>query len=457
MPQHTDLKNIFNTETALKAPLFLIYSPAVSVRLRYVCDFIFNRVLHVNFKITTDVNEFENRSTPGINYSEKKIHGAVQIIPQSLLFETGISTLQPEPFIKENRIWFFETESSDKSVFHFDIFCAVFYFISRCEEWQEVEKDQHERFETKASLLFKPKFHLKPVVDHWILELKAHLESVYPNVIFPEKKFRFVSTIDVDNLYAYKSKGFIRTLGAALKDLLKLDLKNLGQRLSVLSGRSSDPFDVYEEVSTFCLEKQIPLVCFFLFRTGTRYDRTVDPGSGAFKKVFEVLKKNKAMIGLHPSYDAAFKEGMLAGELENLSLQANEKINLSRQHFLRFDIKTTPKLLLRCGITTDFSMGFASTPGFRAGTSHPFKYYDFETETETELLFVPFCGMDGAYFVYDTISPDAAFQSLMDLAIEVRKTKGYFISVFHERTFSNHLYPGFGPLYKKLYVKLKEL
>lgn len=102
-------------------------------------------------------------------------------------------------------------------------------------------------------------------------------------------------------------------------------------------------------------------------------------------------------------------------------------------------------------------MGFASYPGFRAGTSRPFHYYDFAKEASTELLFVPFCAMDGAYTVYDLADPDAALNSMLHLAKEVKKVNGLFITVFHERTFFDHLYMGFGTLYKKLHSRVKEL
>jgi hypothetical protein len=101
-------------------------------------------------------------------------------------------------------------------------------------------------------------------------------------------------------------------------------------------------------------------------------------------------------------------------------------------------------------VKADFSMGFASGAGFRAGTTQPFYFYDFKKEEGTEFLFVPFCAMDGAYFVYNNVSAETAFKELLSLKNEVRKVNGIFLSVFHERTFAEHLYPGFGEMYKKL-------
>ncbi len=97
-------------------------------------------------------------------------------------------------------------------------------------------------------------------------------------------------------------------------------------------------------------------------------------------------------------------------------------------------------------------MGFASQIGFRAGTSQPFYYYDFSVEKKSELLFVPFCAMDGAYFVYNKITQSEALDSLMKMAKEVKKVNGLFISVFHERTFYSELYNGFGDVYKTLHL-----
>ena len=449
------LHKLLNLEVAPESPGFIIYSEKQSARLNYVAKFIFETVLKVNVNITLSSSEFETSKLFKINYSSTSVANAFQVRPQSLLFETGVSENKPKAKLKNDLIYFFESEST--SNLSYDIFSAVFYFISRYEEWQAFEYDAHGRFEAKESVLFKNKMHLKPVVDLWIQEFKNELAKFFKEINFPKNKFKIISTIDVDNLYAYKEKGFLRTAGAICRDLLKLDLVNLKLRKNVLSKKKEDPFDIYSSVSDFCLEKKIPLIYFFLFKSGTKHDRTVDPNSKAFVEVFKRIKDLSAFIGLHPSYNSSVDKDLLIQEQNLLNQKTNENITISRQHYLRFNIQTTPKLLIDNGFIADFTMGYASSPGFRAGTSFPFYYYDLAAEQQKELLFVPFCVMDGAYFVYDTISPDHMLNSLLSLAKEVKKVDGLFVSVFHERTFSNHLYPGYDRIYKNFHQTVNEL
>ncbi len=448
------LHTLLGLDVNAASPDFIIYSEEVSPRLNYVAEFIFKHVLKVKVVICNSISEFGASAFFKINYSEQAITGSFQILPAGFLGEKGIDESKPFYTLKNELIYFFETK--EKANLDYDIFSAVFYFISRHEEWQSFETDSHGRFEAKASILFKNNLHLKPVVDIWIMELKNELQKFYSNIQFPQTKFKAISTIDVDNLYAYKAKGFLRTSGAVLKDVLKFDLANLKYRISVLQNKKKDPFDIYTEVSEFCATKNIPLFVFFLFRTGNKYDRTVDPRSAAFAEVTERLKKRGAIIGLHPSYYASQEKGLLQDEIQTFSKTSSLPIKLSRQHYLRFNIKTTPGLLIQNGIIADFTMGFASLPGFRAGTSFPFYYFNFNKNKQEELLMVPFCTMDGAYFVYDNTDPEKMLSSLKDLAAEVKKVNGLFVSVFHERTFSNHLYPGYDRIYNNFYQTIND-
>lgn len=442
-----DLHTLLNPGPAGNSPTFIIYSEQVTKRLDFTCRFIFNHVLKINYVLTSGKNEFNSSSFYKINYSQELIDNAFHCVPGGLLSQSSITNEKPGIKIKNGLIYFYETKEGD---LHFDVFSAVFFMVSRYEEWQQFTPDKHGRFERDQSVLFRSNFHNRPVVDLWILELRKELALFNKEIIFPRVSFQTIATIDVDNLFAYSHKGFIRTIGASLKDVAKGDLKNLKRRLSVVLGKEKDPFDIYESFSEFCSKNKIPLIYFFLFKSGTQYDRTVNPLSPAFIRIFNLVRQKRALIGLHPSYHSSDSESILAAEVKDFAASSGNSVLLSRQHYLRFNIKTTPRQLLKNGILADFSMGFASGAGFRAGTAYPFYYYDFTSEQESELLLVPFCAMDGAYFIYDKASPEHALQSLQELKAEVKKTGGLFVTVFHERTFDNKLYSGFSKIYKLL-------
>ncbi|MCC6369903.1 MAG: hypothetical protein IT236_02735 [Bacteroidia bacterium] len=449
------ISDLFNNNPAASAPRFLVFAPQSSERLHFVCRFIFNRVLNCHCTITEQLTDL---NTPGvfvINYSNQALPNTFQLWPEGLLQETSIREQKPALTVVQNRPYLFE-HSHNQSPLPFDVFSAVFYFISRYEEWQSYQADAHGRFEAAASLAFQHQLHERPLVDEWIMALAQSLQSVYPNINFPPKTFQVLSTIDVDNLFAFKHKSLWRSIGASLRDAGKFNFKNMVLRAKVLSGAHADPFDIYQATSAFCQQQHIPLIYFFLYRSGTKFDRTVETNSLAFKSVFEVLKSNQAFFGLHPSYNSAYQSGLLEEEYKKSCGASQSNIIASRQHYLRYNIRQLPQRLIGLGIRYDFTMGWASVPGFRAGTAYPFYHYHFDSEKTLDLLHVPFCAMDGAYLNYQHQSAETAYHSMLGLAEKIKITGGYFVTVFHESTISDHLYKGFGTLYKNLHLALKE-
>ena len=70
------------------------------------------------------------------------------------------------------------------------------------------------------------------------------------------------------------------------------------------------------------------------------------------------------------------------------------RVTKSRQHFLAFELPTTYLKLIQSGILEDYSMGYASHLGFRAGICSPFRFYNLLEEKETDLVVYPFQVMD---------------------------------------------------------------
>lgn len=431
------------------APLITIYTNSSSPRLEYVCNFIFHKVLRCRYALTSQISDYQNAEC-AINYSATHLESGLQVIPSGMLFETSYRTCVPKPDqLRAQTVIFKQPEEIKEYQFGFDVFSAVFYFISRYEEWQEGKRDEHERFEAEHSWLCANGLLQRPLVDEWICLLKTALEKK-TQLVFPEKKFQFISTIDVDNLYAFKAKSVIRSLGGGFKDLLRGKTSLVSDRIKVLFSSQKDPFDVYDTICKTAGAYKHTLLFFFLYSNNTRFDRTVKPGSSAYKKVVATLSEYGIEAGLHPSYASYNDKRLLANEIQSWQIITQKPVSLSRQHYLRFDITTTPLLLQQQGILADFTMGFASKAGFRAATSHPFQYYNFHKEQAEKLIFVPFAIMDGSYFVYKNLSPEHFLKDALELAEIVKKTGGIFVTVTHERSFSDTIYKGFNTTYQKL-------
>jgi hypothetical protein len=52
--------------------MLLIYSSRASPRCQYIFDLIFKEEFRIDFRITSDIHEFETSQFEKLNYSEKK-------------------------------------------------------------------------------------------------------------------------------------------------------------------------------------------------------------------------------------------------------------------------------------------------------------------------------------------------------------------------------------------------
>ena len=125
---------------------------------------------------------------------------------------------------------------------------------------------------------------------------------------------------------------------------------------------------------------------------------------------------------------------MFETEKERLEKIVGKRITKSRQHFLKLRFPTTYQTALKAGITDDYTMGFASHAGFRAGTCTSFPFFDLEHNCQTNLLIHPFQIMDVTLKNYLNLQPDQAWQLIDRLLDEVKKVNGTFISLFHNES-----------------------
>jgi hypothetical protein len=89
------------------------------------------------------------------------------------------------------------------------------------------------------------------------------------------------------------------------------------------------------------------------------------------------------------------------------------------------------------GIEHDYSLSYAQTTGFRAGTSRPFYWFDLKKNQESNLLVHPFPAMDTTLRKYMRLSPDEAKNELDKLVSRIQAVGGDFISLWHNETLTN--------------------
>jgi len=276
----------------------------------------------------------------------------------------------------------------------------------------------------------------EPVIDQWIELFKSSWQRKFPAMQFSLQKFRYISTFDIDNPWAYLHKGLARTTGGILNTLLYGKIKDLRLRLEVLAGIKPDPYDTYEFIGKMEGKYHFNSLFFLLCGNYGGYDTNYALNTSSFQMLVSHLDQ-RGSLGIHPSYKSHQNYDILQAEYKRLSGLLGHDTQISRQHYLLLRLPDTYRKLISLGIREDYSMGFASSVGFRAGTSGPFKFYDLKDESETELDIFPFSVMDVTLQQYLSLPPDKALDKILHIMERVRTVGGTFTSLWHNESLSD--------------------
>lgn len=412
----------------------LVYTHKITGRGRYMFRFYFREMLGLELKITENAQEFIAHEGPKLSYTHQALADELFFFSRNLLFETGISEQNISVFEWEGHKVFFSAGKA--SAFPFDPFAAGFYLVSRYEEYLPHIRDKIDRFDAKNSLAYQHGFLCRPVVDQWAILLREKLAERFPSLQFGTKKYTYVPTIDIDNAFAYRQKGLMRTLGGYAKALLEFNFEDIRTRTRVLLRLQKDPYDTYEY--QLALQKQYGLkpVYFFLVGDYGVNDKNLSTQNRRFRELIRHIS-DYADVGVHPSFGSNKEPSRLQVEIMRLKNILHRDITRSRQHFLMLKFPNTYRNLLDRDITDDYSMGFANEIGFRAGTCSPFHFYDLDFESETALRIHPFAAMDATLNLYMKLSPGEAIEKVKMLIDETRKVNGVFVSLWHNETLSD--------------------
>jgi hypothetical protein len=430
----------------------LIYSGKDSSRLKYVINVLFNQIMGLKAVLTNDDREFINFEGPKVNYSDKSLSdSSLWISPHPLMFGSDVAGQDITVTEWEGHKIFFQ--ASPGCALPFDIFAASFYLLSRYEEYLPFKKDRYGRFEADQSLAFRNGFLEEPVVNQWAERFAGILAEKYRGFTMGKKKFQYISTVDVDNAWAYLHKGLLRTAGAFIKSLLRFDLQDFINRLRTLCGAVEDPYFVFDYLKEQERKYGFDTVYFFLYARYGRYDRNIPLRKEAFRNLI-LDKSRSSRVGIHPSYNSSRDSSVLNREISTFASLLGTPVKKSRQHFLVVRFPETFRRLINEGIKEDYSMGYSSAPGFRAGICTPFRFYDLPGEKETDLTLVPFTVMDVTLNEYMKLSPDKAIDKIRELVSKVKNVNGTFVSLWHNESLSE---TGYWKGWRRVYEEMLKI
>ena len=403
-----------------------LYTEQTSMRLEYIANHIFHTILEYDVQITSDKKTFLKSSGLRINYSSSKIENAIQVTPYGLLNEKGVRPQCVECFDWDGLPAFFATDGD----IPFDFFSAAFFLITRYEEYLPTPLDEHGRYMHQNSAAYRNGFLRRPLVDLWAYRFAALVDEGH----IVHRKFKWVSTIDVDNFYKYRRKGICGSIALFLRDAMKGNLHEMHKRWWVLTHRLEDPYFNFGALQELHEHYRVRPRYFFHVGGCGHWDMHVlfPLWCVRYRRMVKAISSHYH-IGVHPSYKASRVQSRLEHEKRRLSHWVGREIKRSRFHFLRMTLPDSYRKLLDAGIMSDYSMLYAGAIGFRASTSIPFHFYDVERDEIKNLRIHPIALMDRTLMRLREEGSKDLFAQVESMLEDVRKVSGQFVTLYHNQ------------------------
>ena len=385
----------------------ILFTEKITNRIEYIFDFIFHDFSGIDYKTTTDFQEFSQSDLPKINFSNQFIENEINLNVDEILLETSIR--------------------KDVDYSTLNELGKCFYWLSRYEEYiaKPEQFDEHNRF------LGSDLDYSKPIVDEICLEIQHKIKTKFPEVYFKQRVFKQINTHDIDYAWKYLYHSPKIKYGSFFKKIVKGNFAEAKQQIKVLNQQKKDPYDTFDYLKTLAEKHQIETIFFWLLGDYTTFDKNHHWENEAQKKLINTII-TWAEIGIHPSYQTNNQEDKLKTEINRLEKIINQPIKKSRQHFIKLSFPHTYQQLLINKISEDYTMGFPHQLGFRAGTSTPYKWFDLSTNEQTLLIIYPFVAMDVTLKNYLKLTPQQALEEIKQLKQTIKAVNGTFITLFHQ-------------------------
>lgn len=442
--------------------MIFIAAEKPSVRLVYICDVIFNRILRTPHKviqleeIRESVAKFPAASL--LYYtSENKFGPGSNVIPNEGLLEEDFIKKQAVTYKEEGgflQVLFSESKFPG-FLFGFDLFSASFFLLTEYEKYTDPIFDTHGRYDEESYFIYKKHYHRLPLIHIYAEELWKHLLKTNPILRRDYNYFDYSITMDVDSPFLYKGKPGWVNFGGFIKDVLSFNFNCAGDRISTLFGNAPDPYDVFDYTLTKVDPKK--LIFFWLIDRNSAHDGRHTYKDKIYRDLIKRMKENQIRQGLHPSYTSFLDKMRIVHEKQHLELMLGGMVEKARMHFLKYRLPETYRYLIEAGIKADYTSCTYRKPGFKNFIAVPFPWFDLEKNTITPLILHPTMVMDRTLQKYMAQDPEASFEVLKDYIDITHRYNGHFIFLLHNNTLSEKAeWKGWRPVFEKTIQYLQQ-
>jgi hypothetical protein len=288
-----------------------------------------------------------------------------------------------------------------------DIFGSSFFMLSRYEELVTMERDSHQRFSAISSIAFKGDFLERPIVNEYVEILWETMSRIWPELVRIKRSFRMLISCDVDHPFDLASTSLSKTARRILARCLRDKNPTLAARDGlnyIFKKFGSDRFDSYRNnIDWMMLVNQkagnVVVFNFIPIQTDAKRDDPTNIASQSLMNLLECISTSGHQLGIHPGYktfDSPLNIERSVREFSKMcsTLGISHTNSGGRQHYLRYDIGITPRLLDSHGLSYDSSLGFADKAGYRCGTCYEYSMYDLIERNRLRIKQRPLVAMD---------------------------------------------------------------
>lgn len=352
---------------------------------------------------------------------------------------------------------FASIRNGNELIIHADIIAAIFFMLSRMEEFHLETRDKHGRFPYQASAAYRGGFIDIPLVDLYCIVLKSWLEELLTSKLKSPHKFQVRLSHDLDQIFRYKPLywGLINLSKEAIHGQFRHIPHNFKHLFSPLQ---DDPYYInLQQIVRYTKQYHLNSTFNIMAARPSLKDTGYLIQSKSVQSTVNDLKNLGLEIGYHASYQAHNNPETMKKEKAALEKALQTNVLGGRQHFLRTDTPSTWRLWEELGMVYDSTYGFAEHEGFRCGTCFRYQVFDLERDKELDLFEEPLIVMDTTLKHYRNLSPSVGKEKILALASLCRFVGGRFTLLWHNTSFGRGGWQEWGEIYPSIVASLSDM